>query len=120
MREEVVKEGDRVPSQSTVRRLFEAPTKANSASRYYSDVISAKPATKRNDVVNRGTANAHRHGCFSLMKMVKEWAELNCEEVFVFSVDDKAKVFLIFQNLYFCVLILFSPRSSSGSLFSID
>ena len=81
---------------------------------------AAKPATKRNDVVNRGTANAHRHGCFSLMKMVKEWAELNCEEVFVFSVDDKAKVFLIFQNLYFCVLILFSPRSSSGSLFSID
>ena len=117
MREEVVKDGDRVPSQSTVRRLFQAPTKGNSASQRYGGLIAAKPATKRNDVANRGTANAHRHGCFSLMKMVKEWAELHWEEVFVFSVDDKAKVFLICQKLY---LILFSHRSSWGSLFSTD
>ena len=94
MREEVVKEGDRVPSNSTVRRLFKAPSNGVKASGNYREVIQAKPATKRNNTTLGGKVPAHRHGCFSLMKMVKEWAELNSEEVFVFSVDDKAKVFL--------------------------
>ena len=89
-----MKKGDKVPSESTVRRLFNAPNKRTRSAKYYREVIAAKPATKRNQATVIGKESPHRHGCFSLMRMVKEWAEMNSEEVFVFSVDDKAKVSL--------------------------
>ena len=101
LKESVVRNGDRVPSLATVRRLFQAPNSNHRASKRYTGLIKAKPAVHRNDRIC-GVIHPHRHGCFALMKYVKEWSEMHSEEILFLSTDNKAtvSVILAFKNCY--------------------
>ena len=82
---------DKAPSLSSIRRLFSAASKNHKASKFYHGVINALPATKRNDATV-SEAHAHRHHCFSLVKMVREFCAKHAEDCQVCSADDKCKL----------------------------
>ena len=81
----------KAPSLSSIRRLFSAASKNHKASKYYHGVINARPATKRNDATV-GEAHAHRHHCFTLVKMVREFCAKHAQDCQVCSADDKCKL----------------------------
>ena len=61
---------DKVPSVSTLRRVFEPPNKAASTSSHYKSDIPARPAPKRNDAPGSGKDHhPHRHECSAAFKM---------------------------------------------------
>ena len=82
---------EKAPSVSSIRRLFSAASKHHKASKFYHGIINARPATKRNDATV-GEAHAHRHHCFSLVKMVREFCAKHAQDCQVCSADDKCKL----------------------------
>ena len=92
LKEEVVREGDKLPSKTAIRMLFLPANSRRQYSKKYHGILKARPAPKRNDAVPGGQPHPHRHECFSTMKAVKEWAEHYSSDISLFSVDDKAKV----------------------------
>lgn len=83
---------DSAPSESTVRRIFEAPSLSRSSKSYYKADISARPGVKRNDEIATGEAHPHRHECFACFKIAREFGALFEDECNTISADDKAKI----------------------------
>lgn len=59
------------PSEKTLRRLFEPPSKAARSQTYYKSYISARPGTKSNCAPAGGERHPHQHECFSMMKIIR-------------------------------------------------
>lgn len=84
-------EPEKAPSQSSLRRFFSPPTKANRASSNYREIIKAKPSAKHNDATV-GASHKHRHHAFTVVKAVREFSAKHEEEAVVISADDKCKL----------------------------
>ena len=62
---------EKAPSETTLRRLFEAPSKsANSCNRYRGD-IRARPGTHQNDAAAGEGRHPHQHQCFTMVRLIR-------------------------------------------------
>ena len=106
VQEKLFKENpDKAPSEKTLRRLFEAPTKkANSHTRYRAD-IRARPGTHKNDAASGEDRHPHQHQCFTIVRLIR------------YSKVIIAILFLI--QLYFC-REFFALHSPEGVVMSCD
>ena len=82
---------EKAPSSTTLRRLMVAPNRSRNSSALYKGLIQAKPGSKQNDNNPRGV-HQNRHHQFASVKMAREWAAINQEEVVTLSCDDKNKI----------------------------
>ena len=80
---------DKAPSIITLRRLFEAPSKARNISKRYMSDIAARPGVKRNEQSANGGPHEHRHEAFSLVKSAREFFSLFSHESVQISADNK-------------------------------
>ena len=62
---------EKAPSQATIRRIFEPPTKAAASRTYYKSDIAARPGNKSNNAPAGGARHPHQHECFSMVKMMR-------------------------------------------------
>ena len=77
-----------MPSNATIRRIGLAPNRAINASKYYRNIIPARPGYAQNNAV-LGTAHQNTHSCSTMVKYGLEMAALNPEHVTTMSCDNK-------------------------------
>ena len=79
---------DKMPSNATIRRIGLAPNRGNNASKYYRNIIPARPGSAQNNAV-LGTAHPNTHSCGTIVKYGLEMAAHNPEHVTCMSCDNK-------------------------------
>ena len=80
-----------MPSNSTIRHIGLAPNRANTASKYYRNIIPARPGSAQNNAT-LGTPHINTHSCSTMVKYGMEMAALNPEIVTAMSCDNKVYI----------------------------